>query len=579
MQNLELAKIFDTFADIHEIKDEDKNTKFKVRAYRQASLTLQNLARNIGEYVDLEKNEFTQEIPGFGSAIKSKILEFLSTNKILELEELKKDIPRGLLEMLEIKNVGPKKVKKFFNELNITNLDDLKKAIIENKIQELEGMGKKSADKIMESIVNFEQYSKRTPLGLIYLELKQLVADFQKCSVVLKVQIAGSARRYQETIGDIDILATGLEENHQEIIEFYKKLPQINRIENQGPTKVTAYLQSGIQIDLRVVQPDEFGAALQYFSGNQAHNVKLRTLAKQMGYKISEYGIYESETNLKVGGTEESEIYTKLNLQYVPVFLRQGNNEIDLAQENKIPDLIDLKDIKGDLHTHSTYSDGQNSIEEMALEAIRYGYKYIAITDHSPNLKVANGVSLEDLKRKKQEIETLKAKLNFPILYGTEVDILGDGTIDYDDKTLSEFDIVIASIHTNLEKDTTKRILKAMENKFVHIIGHPTTRLINKRPPAELDFKKIFQQAKSTNTILEINAQPLRLDLPDIHIREAKENYGIKFCINTDAHTKEDLKYMELGVNYSKRGWTTKSDVINTLEYSELINLLKQKTN
>ena len=577
MYNQKLAKIFDTFGDIFEIHGQ-ANDRFKTRAYRQASLLLQNLPKDISEYIDLPSEKFTEEIPGFGPAIKAKTIEFIKTNKIEEFENLKQTIPEGVLKMLDLKNVGPKKVKKFYQELQIETIEELKAAILAGKIAELEGMGKKSADKILESIENLEKYSLRTPLGLIYFSLKEIKAALLECEFVKNVEIAGSARRMQETIGDVDVLVTGETNKHREIIEYYKKLPFITQIEAEGETKVTAYLTSGPQIDFRVVANDEFGAAKQYFSGNQSHNVKLRTIAKNKGYKINEYGIYEIETNKKVGGAEETDMYQILGLQYIPVELRQGNNEIDIAAEFKIPELLKLEDIKGDLHSHSTYSDGNNSIEEMALEAIKLGYEYIAITDHSDNLKVAGGMSLDSLKAKKAEIEELNKKLGIRILYGTEVDILNDGSLDYDDETLAEFDIVIASVHTNLNKNTTERIIAAMNNPFVHIIGHPTTRLINKREPADLDFKKIFQAAKDTKTILEINAQPTRLDLPDKYIREGKESYGLQFIINTDAHNVSGLKLMELGVGYAKRGWLTKEDVINTLGLNDFLKKLKQKS-
>lgn len=578
MKNLELAKLFDTFADIHEII-EDQNSKFKVRAYRQASMTLQNLGKDILEFIDLENENFTQKIPGFGPAIISKILEYLKTNQIKELNELKSLVPPGLLDMLELKNVGPKKVKKFYQELNIKNIAELKTAIEKNQVQELDGMGQKSTQKILEAIKNFESYSKRTPIGKIYKDLQEIITVIRQHPNIDQAAIAGSARRFQETIGDVDVLVSAEKQFHPNIINFYKGLPYLKSIEAEGPTKVTAYLNSGTQIDFRIVQPDEFGAALQYFSGNQAHNVKLRTIAKQQGYKINEYGIFKNSDNSKVGGTTEKEIYNTLGLQFVPVFLRQGNNELDLAEKNQIPNLVKHSDIQGDLHCHSTFSDGKNTIEEMALKAIELGYEYLAITDHSQNLKVANGMSIEQLKFKKAEIEKLKAKLNFLILYGTEVDILNDGTIDYPDSVLSEFDVVIGSIHNNLLTNTQERILKAMNNKYVQIIGHPTTRLINKREGANLDFKQLFKEASNTGTLFELNAQPLRLDLPDQYIREAKENYNLKFCINTDAHSVQELNFMDLGVNYGKRGWLTKEDIINTYSATNLLKVLKQKTN
>ncbi len=578
MINQELAKIFDTFADILEIQDNAKN-KFKIRAYRQASLTIQNLPKEITDYIDLENEKFKEDIPGFGEAIRHKSLEYIKTKKVTELEALKLTIPAGLLEMLEIKNLGPKKVKKFYQELNIGSVKALKKAIQDGEVQKLEGLGEKSAAKILDSIINHEQYSSRIPIGLIYPTLKEIESYMLKHPKVLKAVIAGSARRFQDTIGDIDLLVTSKTEDRSQIIEHFKLLPFMQQIEAEGETKVTARLNNGLQIDLRLVQKNEFGAAMQYFTGNKSHNVKLRTIAKNKGYKINEYGIFEIDTNKKVGGEFENAIYEVVGLNYVEPQLRQGNIELDSDTNQNLPTLINITDIKGDLHTHSTYSDGANSIEEMALKAKQLGYEYIGITDHSPNLRVANGLNKEQLLQKKHEIEKLKNKLNFNILYGTEVDILNNGELDYDNQILSEFDIVIASIHSNLEKDTTNRILAAMQNPYVHIIGHPTTRIIGKREGSPLNINEIFKMAEQTQTILECNAQPTRLDLPSNLVLEAKQKYQLKFTLNTDAHNSKGLELMELGVNYFKRGWLSKEDIINTYNSAELTKILKRKTN
>lgn len=574
MINKEFQEILDTFANLHELLG-GPNERFRIRAYRQAALTTQNLSKDLTEFYDKQKKEFIEEIPGYGDAIKQKAIELIETGKVESLEKLKKEVPGDLLKMLDIKNVGPKKVKKFWKELNITTIPQLEKAIKDGKIENLEGLGKKSAEKILEGIENFEKYSKRTPLGLIYTDLKDIKQYMKDKKEVKDAEIAGSARRMKETIGDIDLLVSGSKKDHPKIMEHFKKNKSINKIEAEGETKITAFLKSGTQIDLRVVKPDEFGAALQYFSGNLAHNVKLRTLSKKLGYKINEYGIYETKTNKKVGGEKEEDIYKTLKLAYIPVELRQGNNEIELASKNKIPNLIKTKDIKGELHCHSTYSDGSHSIKQMAEEAIKMGYEYIAITDHSPALKIANGLTKADLKKKKKEIDELNKKLKIKILFAAEVDIMSDGSLDYDDETLSEFDIVVASIHSRIDHDNTDRIIKAMQNPHVHIIGHISGRLISKREPSPLDYKKIFETAKKTNTILEINSQPLRLDLEGIYAREAKEKYGLKFAINTDAHNTEGLHLIELGIGQARRGWLQKEDVINTYSLEKLMKNIK----
>ncbi len=573
MYNNQFQEILEIFANIHEIRGAE-NDHFRTRAYRQAALTIQNLSKDIGDIYDPETGKLTEDIPGFGPAITAKAVELITTGQILELEKIKKTIPKGLLEMLEIKNLGPKRVRKFWVELGVDDLDKLKAAIESGAIAELDGMGEKSAQKILDSMNKFHEYSERRALGLIYADLRSIEQEMKECKQVTQVSIAGSARRMKETVGDLDILATGKEKDHPAIMEYFKALPYIDRLEVEGPTKITAFLTSGIQIDLRVVNDDEFGAALQYFSGSKAHNIKLRALAKKMGYKISEYGIFSTKTGEKVGGENEKDIYDKLKLQFIPVEIPQGHDEIEKAKTNDLPKLIEMKDIKGELHCHSTYSDGKHTIEQMAEEAMLLGYEYIAITDHSPSLKIANGLDKKALAKKKKEIDKLNEKLPIRILFGTEVDILSDGTLDYDDETLAEFDIVIASVHSGLEKDITERLIKAINNKHVHIIGHPTTRLIGKREPSPVDMPEVLYQATQTGTILEINSQPLRLDLRDAHIREGL-NAGVKFAISTDAHNTAGLHLAELGIGQARRGWLTKKDVINTYPLDKLLKLLK----
>lgn len=577
MINEELAKIFDTFAHIHEIRDA-KNDFFRVRSYNKVAEILRNLPKDISEYVNLEEEHMKEKIPGIGDAIEYKIVEYLKTKKVKELDDLKNDVPQGLLDMLEIKNLGPKKVKKFYKELGIDNTDKLKKGLEDGSIVSLKGMGQKSVDKILESLKHHEEYSKRTPLGVIYRDLediKQVMIDHPK---TLRVEIAGSARRAKETIGDIDILASCNASDRKVVLEFFEKQDFLKQIEVSGETKITARLHSGVQIDLRVVDEDEFGAALQYFTGSQSHNVILRTLAKKENYKVNEYGIYKinGDTEEKVGGENETDIYDILGMQYVPPEVRQGNREIDIALENKIPELVKLDDMKGELHCHSTYSDGQNSIKEMAQKAIELGYEYIAITDHSPNLAVAGGLDKEALNKKSAEIHEVSKELNFPILFGTEVDILADGSIDYDDETLAKFDFVIASIHVGLENNFQERLIKAIQNPYINMIGHPTTRLIGKRKGNDINWKEVFEACKKHKTFLEINAQPLRLDTPYQQVYEGIHEYGLKFAITTDAHNTDGLELMGLGVRYARRGWAKKGDIINCLPYEDFINCLKK---
>lgn len=577
MVNEELAKKFDTFAHIHEIRNA-KNDFFRVRSYNKVAEILRNLPKDISEYVNLEEEHMKEKIPGIGDAIEHKIVEFLKVGKISELEDLKKEIPQGLLDMLEVKDLGPKKAKKFYEELGIDTLEKLKKGLLDGSIENLKGMGKKSVEKILENLEHLEEYSKRTPLGVIFqdlMDIKSLMLEHQK---TIRVDIAGSARRAKETIGDIDLLVSCLEKDRSEVLEFFEKQDFLKQVEASGDTKITARLHSGVQIDLRVVNDDEFGAAMQYFTGSKNHNVILRTIAKKLNFKINEYGVFkiEEEKEIKVGGKEEKDIYEILEMQYIPPEIRQGNREIDLAMNNEIPELVKVEDIKGELHCHSTYSDGQNSIEEMASKAMNLGYEYIVITDHSPNLAVANGLDKKALKDKKKEILEVSKKLDFPILFGTEVDILADGSIDYDDETLSEFDFVIASIHVGLENNPQERIMSAIQHPYVNMIGHPTTRLIGKRKGNELDWMEIFKACKKHNTFLEINAQPLRLDTPYQQVYEGIHEYGLKFAISTDAHNTSGLELMKMGVNYARRGWVKKEDVLNAMNYKDFIKAIEK---
>lgn len=577
MLNNELFDIFEKFAHIHEIRDA-KNDFFRVRSYNKAAEIIRNLPKDITEYLDLDNDKLKEKIPGIGDAIEAKIIEYVKTKNIKELDDLKNDVPAGLLEMLEIKNLGPKKVKKFYKELGIDSVYKLKVGLEDGTIAALKGMGQKSVDKILESLIHHEQYSKRTPLGVIQNELNEIKDIMLNFKYSKKVEIAGSARRKEETIGDIDLLVSCQNEHRQDTLKFFSEQDFLMQVEAYGDTKITARLHSGVQIDLRVVDEDEFGAALQYFTGSQLHNVALRTEAKKQNYKINEYGIFQlkDDEEIKVGGTNENDIYKTLGLQFIEPELRQGNREIELAAKNEIPNLIKLEDIKGDLHCHSTYSDGKNSIEEMALKARELGYEYIVITDHSPNLQVAHGLEPKRVLQKIEEIKVVSKKIDFPILCGTEVDILGDGSIDYDEETLKLFDFVIASVHVGLENNPNERILKAIEHPLVNMIGHPTTRLIGKRKGADLDWKAILEACKKYGTILEINSQPLRLDTPYQYVYEGIYEYGLKFAITTDAHDTKGLELMQQGIGYARRGWVKKDDILNTLPYQDFLKAIKK---
>lgn len=562
-----IAHIFNRFADIYEIMGDelepgDNKNKYRIRAYRQAAVGLENLNKDLAE---LAAKDELERLPGIGSIFADKIKEFIATGTIKEFEELVQMIPNGLLDMLDLQSVGPKKVKLFYTELGITNMDQLAEAITAGKVEQLPRMGKKSADKILDAIDRYKNQPDRSPLVESLDAIDSIITELKRDPSITKIDYAGSARRQQTTNGDIDIICATT--NPEVVAQLFKSLPFIDEIIAEGPTKISVYLDTGLQADLRMVEPHQFGAALQYFTGSQAHNVVLRTIAKAQGYKINEYAITKNDK--VVGGETEAEIYNLLGMDWIPPELRENTGEIELARDHKLPNLIEQPDIIADLHMHSTYSDGKCSITEMAAAATKLGYKYIAITDHSPALPIANGVSIPDLKKKKAEIAELNKSSEIQILYGTEVDILADGSLDYPETVMAEFDLVVASVHSGLHKDNTERIIAAIENPHVHIIGHPSTRLINKRDPSPNDWPRIFKAAAANGTILEINSSPYRLDLEGELVAQAK-TAGCIFSINTDAHHTDQLHHMHLGIGQARRGGLEKKDVVNTWEWEKL---------
>ncbi len=575
MVNQEVAEILQRMAELLEYFG-DPTDHFRIRAYKNASLTLRELPENIA---DIAKRKELKKIPGIGEGIAKKIEEYVANGKVNEYEFLKKAMPAGLFELMAIPFLGPKKVRMLNKELGITNVKELEKAVKNGSIEELKGFGKKSADKILEGIQMKNEQGERRFVGEVFLTVNELIRAIRKFPGVSRAEPAGSFRRREETIGDIDILVSvkNPAKDSVKIMERFVKLPGVAHILGKGDTKSSVAMKDGLQVDLRVVSENQFGSALQYFTGSKKHNVHLRTFAKAKGFKVSEYGFFKisgSKEKLVASKTEE-ECYEALGLQYIPPEFRTDSGEIEAATKNMLPkNLIELKDIKGDLHAHSTYSDGGNTIEQMAMEAHRRGYEYIAITDHSPSLHVAHGLDKKRLVQKKKEIDKLNEKLPIRILFGTEVDIMKNGSIDYPDVILQEFDIVVASIHSYFNEDNTDRLLAAMGNPYVHIIGHPSGRLLGQRKPYQLDYEKIFERAAETGTIIEINAQPQRLDLADIYIRSASRA-GVKFSIDSDAHSTDGLWLMDLGVSWARRGWVEKQQVVNTLSLDALKRALK----
>jgi len=569
MINSRIVQIFRDIAQILEIKGENV---FRIRAYERAAQNIEGLSQDIEDFI---KEDRLTEIPGIGKDLSERIKEFAKTGKIKIYEDLKKSIPEGLLDLLKIPSVGPRTAKLLYEKLKIKNIPDLENAIKKNKLQGIFGIKEKTIENILKGIEILKRGKERMTLAQAILVEDEFVRPLEKLAEVKKISTAGSLRRQKETVRDIDILVVS--DKPKKVMETFTRLPQVGDILAEGETKSSVRTKDDVQVDCRVVEQKSFGAALLYFTGSKNFNIKLRQIAIRKGLKLNEYGIFRKEKF--VCGKTEEEMFKALGMSYVEPELREDNGEVELAQKFKLPKLIESRDIKGDLHVHSKWSDGANTIEEMAQAAKELGYSYIAISDHSQSLRVARGLSTADLRKKKKEIEKINKKLKgLRVLYGTEVEIDSNGKIDYKDEVLKEFDVVIAAIHSGFKQpkeQLTRRIIKACENKYVHIIAHPTGRLWGVREPYDIDFDQILKVAKQTNTQLEINAFPARLDLNDLNARRAKEK-GVKLILDTDAHSTEQLKEMKLGLSVARRGWLSKEDVLNTLPVEELLKAIRK---
>jgi len=570
MKNLEVAEILNELADYLEFADDT----FRVRAYRKAALVVEGLSEDIGQ---VWKENRLMDLPGIGEGIAKKIDEFLKTGKLKYLEELKRKTPVDMEQLGAIEGIGPKTILKLYRELKVKNVAGLEKAAKLGKIQKIKGLGPTVEQNILKSIEFARKTSQRVPLGFALSSAEEVANMLKKCKEVQRVSIAGSTRRMKETIGDIDILATS--SKPEKVIDFFTKMPNVADVLAKGPTKSSVRLKEGIQVDLRVLDDNIFGAALLYFTGNKEHNIILRKIAIEKGLKLSEYGLFDKKTNRLVAGRTEEEVYKKLGLDYIEPEMREDEGEIEAARSNKLPKLIGYNDIKGDLQMHTRWSDGNNTIEEMALAAKKLGHEYICITDHTGKLAIANALDEKRILQQRKEIYNVNKKLSgIKIMQGVEVNITDDGTLDMPNNVLKELDIVVASIHSgfkNSKEKITKRMIKAMENENVDIIAHPTGRLITKRESYEIDLEGVFDSAKKTKTIMEINSYPERMDLRDIHVRTAVKA-GVKLVISTDAHNTDQLHFIKLGIGTARRGWATKSDVINTRSLKEMLRLLKK---
>ncbi|KKS34683.1 MAG: PHP domain protein [Parcubacteria group bacterium GW2011_GWC2_42_13] len=578
MTNQELAKIFFEMAELLEMEE----VEFKPRAYEKAGHSLEVLEEDINLFYKKGGIKALESIPAVGRGIAERIEEYLKTGKIKDYEKLKKKTPINIFELSAIEGVGPKIIKVLYKKLGIKNIKDLEKSAKAGKLRNLPRFGEKLEQKILKSIKFYKKSHQRFILSDVLPLAESIGSRLSKIKGVQKLEFAGSLRRRMETIGDIDILIVS--DNPKTAMKIFVEMPEVEYIHAKGLTKSSVRLNTGIDADLRIVPEQSFGAAWQYFTGNKDHNIALRKIAMRNDYKLNEYALFKGKK--QIAGRTEEEIYKKLGLEWMPPEIRENQGEIEAGQTKTLPNLIKISNLKGDLQVQTNWTDGANSIEEMAKEAEKLGYEYIVITDHTRSLAMTGGLDEKKLLRQSKEIEKINKILNvsgsrFHVFTGAEVNILKDGSLDIKDEVLGKLDFVGAAIHSNFhlsKKEQTKRLIKAIENPNIDIIFHPTTRVIQKRPEIELDMEEIFKQAKKTGTLLEINAYPDRLDLKDEYARRAKE-MGVKFAINTDAHSISHLHLMEHGIFQARRGWVEKDDVINTYPLSKFLEFIKKPKN
>ncbi len=569
MKNKEVAEILRKIAQLLEIKGDNP---YRIRAYERAAQTIEALTKDVEE---LAKEEKLEKLPGIGADLASKIREILRSGTLSLYEDLKKEIPPILLTFLEIPGLGPKKVKAIYEKYGITSLEELEKACLQHKIAKLPGFGLKTEENILKGLRLFREKTGRRPLGEVWPIANEVVNLIKMKAPLEKISVAGSIRRKRETVKDIDILITS--HKPSEVMKVVTELPLVEEVIAFGETKTSVRLKGGLQMDVRVVEPESWGAALAYFTGSKAHNIRIRELALEKGLKINEYGVFRGEE--KIAGATEEEVYAILGLPFIPPELREDRGEVEAALQGRLPKLVEEVDIKGDAHVHSKYSDGTGSLEEIMAKAESLGLSWVAVCDHSQGLKVAGGLSVEDLFKKKKRIEELNARSpKVKLIFGAEVDILSDGSLDYPDEILKEIDFVIAAIHTGFqqeEKQITHRIISALKHPLVHAIAHPTGRVIGEREPYSVNLEEIFKCAKEYGKALEINAYYKRLDLNDLYVKACVE-LEIPLLIGTDAHFLDQMEYLKFGVAVARRGWCEKRHLLNSLDYANFIKWLKR---
>jgi DNA polymerase (family 10) len=576
MTNLEIAKIFREMAALYEIK----NVQFKPRAYERVAKSLEALDRSVEDIYKDGGFEALKKIPGAGERMALHMQELLKTGHLKSYERMKKILPVDIDELMNIEDIGPKTIATLYKKLKIKNVADLEAAARTGKIAKLPHFGEQSQEKILEGIEFYKKSHGRFLLGHILPIAREIEARLRKIPGVDKVETAGSIRRRQETIGDIDMLITA--KHPEKVMQMYVKMPEVSEIILEGPTRTSVRLRFGAQADVRIVPPEDYGSALQYFTGDKSHNIETRKIAIKKGLKLNEYGIFRGKK--KIGGRTEEEVYKILGMKWMEPELRTASGEIEAAQKGTLPKIIGYHDIKGDLHVHSKWSEGLNTIEEMALAGKNLGYEYIAISDHTGGLHIANAMDDKKILRQIKAIDKINAefarkKIGIKILKSAETNITQSGEIDVPNKILAKLDLVLAGVHDhfNLPKEKmTARVIRAMKNPYVKVIVHPTGRVIFQRPPFAMDMDKILKAAKNFGVAMEINSFFDRLDLRDTDIRKAV-GLGVKMVIDTDAHNKTHLKLMEYGIAQARRGWAEKKNILNTWPLEKILAWFKKR--
>ena len=569
MKSSQIAKVFQDVADLLELKGENP---FKIRAYQKAARSIEHLPVEVEQLVTEDR---LREIPGVGEAITKKITELVTTGHLEYYEKLKAEFPEGISSLLDIPGVGPKTAMLLSGELGVSSVDELEAAIVGGKVARLYRMGDKTAENILHQIQALRRKDRRIPIGEALPVVDDISLRLRYLPGVRNLAPAGSLRRFQETVGDIDLMCTA--DNAKDVIQTFTGLPQVKEVLASGGTKASVIVSGGLQVDLRIVEHNAFGSLLQYFTGSKQHNINLRERARRMGLSLSEYGITNLATQELEKFDTEAAFYQRQGLQYIPPELREGQQEVARAEQGTIPELVELSDIKGDLHVHTDWSDGRDSIEDMALAAKARGYQYLLITDHSGGRGIAHGLDAERLKQQMAEIKELNQKLSdIRILSGIEVDIRADGSLDLPLELLAELDIVVAAVHSAMnqpQEQMTRRIIRAVENPMVDVLAHPTCRLLPGRESVAVDMEVVLRVAAKNKTALEISAMPSRLDLKDTHVYRARE-LGVKLVIGTDAHSTEHLEFIRFGVGVARRGWCQARDILNTRPLDEFMTSL-----